>query len=239
MKVINIFLNKVFKKSTIPVVLVYFGPKESVSQFMPKLASYYNSMYDIIPCNNWDDLERSLLLKPKALIIHYSEILNKKDNCAESIINIDLFVKLKDKHPKVRIAISIDQHTPRNLIKEVFGSKFIKNLVPSSIDFGSIEYITALTAIMHQTYYCPKKIIDLLPTDVVHIKHARTISATLLTPRQNEIAALISKNQLSNKQIARVLGISESAVKFHLKKIFKKHNVTSRLQLSNELLKQK
>ncbi len=48
-----------------------------------------------------------------------------------------------------------------------------------------------------------------------------------LTPRQLEVLGLITQG-LSNKEIARELGLSEATVKFHLKNIFAKLGVSRR-----------
>lgn len=57
----------------------------------------------------------------------------------------------------------------------------------------------------------------------------------LLTARQEEVAHLVSMKGLSNKQIARQLKISESAVKLHLGNIMKKYGVKNRTQLSRAM----
>jgi two-component system, NarL family, nitrate/nitrite response regulator NarL len=51
----------------------------------------------------------------------------------------------------------------------------------------------------------------------------------LLTPREREILALISEG-LSNKAMARRLGISVHTVKFHLEALFAKLDATSRAE---------
>jgi DNA-binding NarL/FixJ family response regulator len=51
----------------------------------------------------------------------------------------------------------------------------------------------------------------------------------LLTPREREILALLSEG-LSNKAMARRLGISVHTVKFHLEALFTKLNATSRAE---------
>jgi DNA-binding CsgD family transcriptional regulator len=53
-----------------------------------------------------------------------------------------------------------------------------------------------------------------------------------LTPRQHEILRLIVYRGLSNKQIARHLTISESAVKIHISILLNKYAVRSRSQLT-------
>ena len=52
-----------------------------------------------------------------------------------------------------------------------------------------------------------------------------------LSPREREIFLLIAKS-LSNKQIARDLDIAETTVKIHIQHIFKKLELTSRVQIA-------
>jgi two-component system nitrate/nitrite response regulator NarL len=53
----------------------------------------------------------------------------------------------------------------------------------------------------------------------------------VLSPREKEIFLLIAKS-LSNKQIARDLDIAETTVKIHIQHIFKKLDLTSRVQIA-------
>lgn len=53
-----------------------------------------------------------------------------------------------------------------------------------------------------------------------------------LTARQEQILKLIKERGVSNKVIARMLGISESTVKFHVGSILKKYCVRNRTQLA-------
>lgn len=52
-----------------------------------------------------------------------------------------------------------------------------------------------------------------------------------LSPREKDIFFLVAKS-LSNKQIARDLDIAETTVKIHIQHIFKKMNLTSRVQIA-------
>ena len=52
-----------------------------------------------------------------------------------------------------------------------------------------------------------------------------------LSPREKDIFLLVAKS-LSNKQIARDLDIAETTVKIHIQHIFKKMNLTSRVQIA-------
>ena len=51
-----------------------------------------------------------------------------------------------------------------------------------------------------------------------------------LTPRQKEVLEEVC-NGMSNKEIARHIGMAESTVKLHLTEIFKKFGVKTRTQL--------
>jgi two-component system nitrate/nitrite response regulator NarL len=52
----------------------------------------------------------------------------------------------------------------------------------------------------------------------------------MLTDRQQQVATLVCAG-LSNKMIARKLGVSEGTVKVHMHMIFQKLNVHSRAEL--------
>jgi len=58
----------------------------------------------------------------------------------------------------------------------------------------------------------------------------------LLTERQIEVLALIARG-LSNKEIARALGLSEKTVKVHVGGLFKALDVANRMQATNEARK--
>ena len=51
-----------------------------------------------------------------------------------------------------------------------------------------------------------------------------------LTARQRQIVAVLAQG-MSNKEIARMLGISDGTVKVHLHQIFERLEVTSRAKL--------
>ena len=53
-----------------------------------------------------------------------------------------------------------------------------------------------------------------------------------LTPRQRQILDIIVTRGVSNKNIARMLHISESTVKLHMSSILKKFGVRNRTQLA-------
>jgi len=54
--------------------------------------------------------------------------------------------------------------------------------------------------------------------------------SNVLSPREREIAVLVARG-LSNKEVARELGLSNGTVKIHLSSIFQKLGATSRYSL--------
>jgi DNA-binding NarL/FixJ family response regulator len=62
------------------------------------------------------------------------------------------------------------------------------------------------------------------------IRNFLSIGETMLTDRQQQVAALVREG-LSNKLIARELGVTEGTVKIQLHMIFKKLSVRSRADL--------
>ena len=53
-----------------------------------------------------------------------------------------------------------------------------------------------------------------------------------LTPRQRQILEIVATRGISNKNIARMLHISESTVKLHMSGILKKFGLRNRTQLA-------
>jgi two-component system, NarL family, nitrate/nitrite response regulator NarL len=60
----------------------------------------------------------------------------------------------------------------------------------------------------------------------------------LLTPREVEVLAAIG-NGLSNKAVARQLGISQHTVKFHVESLFRKLDAASRAEAVHKGLRQR
>lgn len=70
------------------------------------------------------------------------------------------------------------------------------------------------------------------PTDgVVESVHETNESDVFLTTRQREVARLIAPG-LSNKQIARELGVSSATVANHVEQIFRRRNANSRARVA-------
>lgn len=68
------------------------------------------------------------------------------------------------------------------------------------------------------------------PTTATRATHARALRGSMLSPREREVLRLLSAN-LSNKQIALAMGVSDETIKWHFKNLFRKLNAASRSHL--------
>jgi len=110
----------------------------------------------------------------------------------------------------------------------------VDNLTPTPWYWGEDIWRDTVTPMVHGQTVWPNFLIDnnnLKPYVKPNSLNAHC-DYTQLTSRQHEIAQLICFRGLSNKQIARQLGISESAVKMHITTILKKFGLKSRMHIS-------
>jgi two-component system, NarL family, nitrate/nitrite response regulator NarL len=71
----------------------------------------------------------------------------------------------------------------------------------------------------------------MVPTAIAPMAHDRWVK--ILTQREREVAALVSRG-LSNKEIARLLGLSCGTIKLHVHSILQKSGANSRYSLIAE-----
>jgi DNA-binding CsgD family transcriptional regulator len=69
----------------------------------------------------------------------------------------------------------------------------------------------------------------------VRVGHRSVSSERVLTPQEEQIAQLAASG-MTNREIATTLFISESTAAYHLKKIFRKVDVSSRRDLARRML---
>ncbi|MCX7832023.1 MAG: response regulator transcription factor [Actinobacteria bacterium] len=134
---------------------------------------------------------------------------------------------LKEKKPELKILCLSSFDSPYE-IAELLNSGAHGYIVKSA---STEEILNATQRILSDGLYIDPqlKIFD-FPQKVSEILQKK------LTQRETEIARLIVKG-LSNKEISRLLQISESTVKTHIKKIMEKLNVRNRAELATEVLR--
>ena len=152
------------------------------------------------------------------------EIFDKKTS--EVIVTLKTLCQ-QFNQSSVRVGAVIGDDTSPDLLRSI--------VLNEDIDFitlrfgGSVTYTDLITEI-HKVDQ-----LDFLPSEKVkkllnraQIKNKCPYG---LTNRQQEILLLIKSRGLSNKQVARILNLSESSIKSQLTQIFRKVGVRSRGQL--------
>lgn len=188
-----------------------------------------NNSFDreIVLCDSWSSLPSKLLLRPRTICFHTSEL--ESTSALEIVGMIDTMYKLvcfREKEP-ITITVSITRETPLSVIKELQQSG-IFGIVPLSSDWGLEETFRGLKAQWAGIPYWPSHIISQLPGNEARKIKSGDIN---LTPRQTQILRMISETGSSNKVIARKLKISESTVKLHVTGLLKKFGARNRTQL--------
>ena len=179
-------------------------------------------------CKSWVDLSSALYERPKNLVFHIDMVRRHGGTISEFMMMLDTMMKYCNVSIKPNIGVGIDADTHLSTIKELQKHRILA-IVPSAKTFGVEFTKTGITAMLDDEPHWPKDIISKLPGNENKVKNK---SSTALTLRQQEVFDLIAKRGLSNKQIARVLNISESTVKIHVSAVMKNLCVRNRTQLA-------
>jgi len=183
---------------------------------------------DVRLCKSFSELSVALHDKPNTISFHIDMVRRQGGTISEFMMMLETMMKYNDSivNPTICVAIEADTHV--STIKELQKHK-IFGIIPGAKTFG-IEYTrAAITDIVNKISHWPKDVIGRLPGNEHKINKKTSHS---LTVRQQEVFDLIANRGLSNKQIARVLNISESTVKIHVSAVMKNLCVRNRTQLA-------
>lgn len=214
-------------ESNLPIHIYFI--KKNPEMFPDRVRQFLeNGERQIMFAQNWSDVAELLRLAPKSLCVNADALHNT--TLFEIINMVDTFAKLVGINHEIPISLSIHKHTPTRLIKEAQKTK-ITGIVPSSEDFDLEETLKGLQAQSNNIPYWPKHILNQL--DDCKKSAVRLSSKDVkLTNRQQQIFEIVTTRGCSNKQVAKLLNLSESTVKLHMGAIFKKYGVKSRTQLA-------
>ena len=125
------------------------------------------------------------------------------------------------------LAASMTLACDPKLLKLALGTD-IHGIYPRGSEFTIDEKVTAIVKLLDHEHYVPKRIKEILHP----VKKSSNSTGIRLTPRQEQVLSLIRERGASNKSIAKILKISESAVKLHVSHILRLYGVKNRTQLA-------
>jgi DNA-binding NarL/FixJ family response regulator len=123
----------------------------------------------------------------------------------------------------INVGIIVPKLCSKDLISK-FKRNNVLGIVPGMRFFDKENSITAYNTLIKGQPHWPAIAIQ----EYSSIK-PKTLT---LTDRQYEVFNLVARRGYTNKQISKMLSISEDTVKFHLGTIFKKYGVKNRTQLA-------
>jgi DNA-binding NarL/FixJ family response regulator len=161
-----------------------------------------------------DPLRMTSLLEQQPVDILLTDVMMPGMNGAE------LALAVHKAYPSVRI-LALSMSGQGELVNQMIDEADIAGYVLKNI--GKQELVTALKKIHDGGIYFSEEVLDEM-TRASAVK--KTNEEVHLTAREIEIIGLIEK-ELSNKQIAEQLFLSERTVETHRKNIFRKTNTSS------------
>ncbi len=134
---------------------------------------------------------------------------------------------LRQKGLKIPTAILTTSSNENDLIEALRSGAqgyLLKDMEPDKLVVALLEIVDGKTVVAPTLTPVLARVVQ---GDSVEAKEPKAIDT--LTPRETEILGLLAEG-LSNKMIARRLGISDGTVKLHVKAILRKLNVHSRVE---------
>jgi DNA-binding NarL/FixJ family response regulator len=127
----------------------------------------------------------------------------------------------------IKLAVGINSRIEPQLVQEIRRMP-IDYIWPGGTEYTIDDKIETMQAILRGEPFVHPKLERLLRPRRLGAKKLTSD----LTPRQQQILDIVAQRGVSNKQIARMLNISESTVKLHMSGILKKFGVRNRTQLA-------
>jgi DNA-binding NarL/FixJ family response regulator len=132
-----------------------------------------------------------------------------------------------------KLVASLDLDTDPARVKELLSTESLTGFYPRGVDFSIDEKRQALDDIAAGRNHIPSRFRKLLSQRKrSHVIRHQGYEGIVLTPRQQQVLNLVTRQGASNKVIARTLAISESTVKLHMTQILKKYGARNRTQLA-------
>jgi DNA-binding NarL/FixJ family response regulator len=187
--------------------------------------------HDVVKASNYDEmiLKIKKLYKPKIIFLHFQSI--------EYIID-DLLSKLNQEFANINIVILTDSpnfNEGYGLLK--YDIKAYANTYMNQVHYEQLVEMVENSKVWFYPEFMQGLISYTMSIDVenplptTQANKQSDVSLESLTQRENELVSFVVEGK-SNKEIAAILSISESTVKQHLTKIYKKTGIADRLSLA-------
>jgi DNA-binding NarL/FixJ family response regulator len=135
--------------------------------------------------------------------------------------------------PAPRLVAMLDLETDPVWVKELLNTETLAGFYPRGTDFSIDEKRQAIQDISAGRGHIPSRFKKLLnQRKRSHVIQHQGYEGITLTPRQQQVLNMVTRQGASNKVIARTLDISESTVKLHMTQILKKYGARNRTQLA-------
>ena len=206
--------------------IAYFNNNHARSQRCTEEISKHLTATYSLP-ETWHELVSAIELGGRIIAFHVKMLALINISATEfidAILTISRFMP-QPCHLKIGVVISAD--TPLSIVKELKKTG-VHGVLLDLNDYHILEAAKAIKSLVTGDKYWPKEILNKLPGS----PKKNAASKVVLTPRQLQILNLIKDRGLSNRSIAKTLGISESTVKVHITEIFKRYGVRTRTQLA-------
>jgi two-component system nitrate/nitrite response regulator NarL len=170
------------------------------------------------------------------ILSHQEPDLLLLDNHLPGVKGVEAIVSLKQGHENLRIlmlTVSEDEDDLANALQNGADGYLLKTLESDQLCEAIVKVAEGQSVVSPEMM---SKLVSALrqPTvpSAIESDNGHPLKVLeRLSPREMEIFLLIAKS-LSNKQIARDLDIAETTVKIHIQHIFKKLEMTSRVQVA-------
>ncbi len=201
------------QNSTLPVCLIEQNPLglEFLLSFLRK-----DSSLQVVRS---DDLYGQTTKEPVTAVVVI-------DNCGLPLPLSECLRRLRYQHPRAKYLV-LDYDLPREDLLRLLWIK-----IDGFLPYGEVSrsLLTAVHSVAEGNIWVPREILS----EYVHLgrelRRRDSAGPDTITSRENQIIELV-KRRLSNKEIADILRIRESTVKFHLSNIYSKLQVGNRHDL--------
>jgi len=166
-------------------------------------------------------------VKAREKIQAFAPDLAVLDLAMPGFTGLDVLAALSRAGSRVRVILLTAAATDQQIVKAVADGAW--GLVLK--DAAAEDLLACLRSVVNGARWLPPALVDAALDREAERRRERGVSDVTLTAREREIAALVATG-LSNKAIARTIGLSDGTVRIHLSNIYQKLGVSNRTALA-------